>query len=151
MPAGKDPMKHTAAFALTLLLACAPIAIRAEAPAPSPSAQSETEESVIMRTVKEANLRSQPGKSAARINTLLKGRKVRLLDVVTAEDDEWAHVRVVSTGQEGYVLLSLLEAEPEETPTPKPTATLRPRCPRMPRPTSPTRPRTARFSPRSGK
>ena len=126
MPAGKDPMKHTAAFALTLLLACAPIAIQAEAPAPSPSAQSEAEESVIMRTVKEANLRSQPGKSAARINTLLKGRKVRLLDVVTAEDDEWAHVRVVSTGQEGYVLLSLLEAEPEETPTPKPTATPRP-------------------------
>ena len=126
MPAGKDPMKHTAAFALTLLLACAPIAIQAEAPAPSPSAQSEAEESVIMRTVKEANLRSQPGKSAARINTLLKSRKVRLLDVVTAEDDEWAHVRVVSTGQEGYVLLSLLEAEPEETPTPKPTATPRP-------------------------
>ena len=126
MPAGKDPMKHTAAFALTLLLACAPIAIRAEAPAPSPSAQSEAEESVIMRTVKEANLRSQPGKSAARINTLLKGRRVRLLDVVTAEDDEWAHVRVASTGQEGYVLLSLLEAEPEETPTPKPTATPRP-------------------------
>lgn len=126
MPAGKDPMKHTAAFALTLLLACAPIATQAEAPASSPSAQSEAEESVIMRTVKEANLRSQPGKSAARINTLLKGRKVRLLDVVTAEDDEWAHVRVVSTGQEGYVLLSLLEAEPEETPTPKPTATPRP-------------------------
>lgn len=126
MPAGKDPMKHTAAFALTLLLACAPIAIQAEAPAPSPSAQSEAEESVIMRTVKEANLRSQPGKSAARINTLLKGRRVRLLDVVTAEDDEWAHVRVVSTGQEGYVLLSLLEAEPEETPTPRPTATPRP-------------------------
>ena len=126
MPAGKDPMKHTAAFALTLLLACAPIAIQAEAPAPSPSAQSEAEESVIMRTVKEANLRSQPGKSAARINTLLKGRKVRLLDVVTAEDDEWAHVRVVSTGQEGYVLLSLLEEVPAETPTPKPTATPRP-------------------------
>ena len=35
-------------------------------------------------------------------------------------------MRVVSTGQEGYVLLSLLEAEPEETPTPKPTATPRP-------------------------
>ena len=126
MPAGKEPMKHTAAFALELLLACAPLSIRAEAPAPSPEAQSEEEDSVIMRTVKEANLRSQPGKSAARINTLLKDRKVRLLDTVTAEDGEWAHIRVVSTGQEGYVLLSLLEEVPEETPTPRPTATPRP-------------------------
>lgn len=119
-------MKHTAAFALALLLACAPLSIRAEAPAPSPEAQSGAEDSVIMRTVKEANLRSQPGKSAARINTLLKGRKVRLLDTVSAEDGEWAHIRVVSTGQEGYVLLSLLEAVPEETPTPTPAATPRP-------------------------
>ena len=78
-----------------------------------------------MRTAKEANLRSQPAKSAARINTLLKGRKVKLLDTVTGEDGEWAHVRVVSSGQEGYVLLSLLEAVPTETPTPKPTATPR--------------------------
>ena len=119
-------MKHTAAIALALLLACAPLSIRAEAPTPSPEAQSEAEDAVIMRTVKEANLRSQPGKSAARINTLLKGRKVRLLDTVSAEDGEWAHIRVVSTGQEGYVLLSLLEAVPEETPTPRPTATPRP-------------------------
>ena len=119
-------MKHTAAFALALLLACAPLSIRAEAPAPSPEAQSGAEDSVIMRTVKEANLRSQPGKSAARINTLLKGRKVRLLDTVSAEDGEWAHIRVVSTGQEGYVLLSLLEAVPEETPTPTPAATPHP-------------------------
>ena len=119
-------MKHTAAIALALLLACAPLSIRAEAPAPSPEAQSEAEDAVIMRPVKEANLRSQPGKSAARINTLLKGRKVRLLDTVSAEDGEWAHIRVVSTGQEGYVLLSLLEAVPEETPTPRPTATPRP-------------------------
>ena len=119
-------MKHTAAIALALLLACAPFSIRAEAPTPSPEAQSEAEDTVIMRTVKEANLRSQPGKSAARINTLLKGRKVRLLDTVSEEDGEWAHIRVVSTGQEGYVLLSLLEAVPEETPTPRPTATPRP-------------------------
>ena len=126
MPAGKEPMKHTAAFALALLLACAPLSIRAEAPVSSPEAQSGAEESITMRTAKEANLRSQPGKSAARINTLLKGRKVRLLDTVSAEDGEWAHIRVVSTGQEGYVLLSLLEAVPEETPTPRPTATPRP-------------------------
>ena len=119
-------MKHTAAFALALLLACAPLSIRAEAPVSSPEAQSGAEESITMRTAKEANLRSQPGKSAARINTLLKGRKVRLLDTVTAEDGEWAHIRVVSTGQEGYVLLSLLEEVPEETPTPPPTATPRP-------------------------
>ena len=125
MPAGKEPMKHTAAIALALLLAGAPLVSLGEAPAAA--VQSEAEETVIMRTAKEANLRSQPGKSAARINTLLKGRKVKLLDTVTAEDGgEWAHVRVVSSGQEGYVLLSLLEEVPTETPTPKPTATPRP-------------------------
>ena len=124
MPAGKEPMKHTAAIALALLLAGAPLVSLGEAP--PASVQSEAEEAVIMRTAKEANLRSQPAKSAARINNLLKGRKVKLLDTVTGEDGEWAHVRVVSSGQEGYVLLSLLEAVPTETPTPKPTATPRP-------------------------
>ena len=124
MPAGKEPMKHTAAIALALLLAGAPLVSLGEAP--PATVQSEAEEAVIMRTAKEANLRSQPAKSAARINTLLKGRKVKLLDTVTGEDGEWAHVRVVSTGQEGFVLLSLLEAVPTETPTPKPTATPRP-------------------------
>ena len=124
MPAGKEPMKHTAAIALALLLAGAPLVSLCEAP--PATVQSEAEEAVIMRTAKEANLRSQPAKSAARINTLLKGRKVKLLDTVTGEDGEWAHVRVVSSGQEGYVLLSLLEAVPTETPTPKPTATPRP-------------------------
>lgn len=124
MPAGKEPMKHTAAIALALLLAGAPLVSLGEAP--PATVQSEAEEAVIMRTAKEANLRSQPAKSAARINTLLKGRKVKLLDTVTGEDGEWAHVRVVSNGQEGYVLLSLLEVVPTETPTPKPTATPRP-------------------------
>ena len=133
MPAGKEPMKHTAAIALALLLAGAPFVSLGEAP--PATVQSEAEEAVIMRTAKEANLRSQPAKSAARINTLLKGRKVKLLDTVTGEDSEWAHVRVVSSGQEGYVLLSLLEAVPTETPTPKPTAT--------PRIAPPTRTRSA--------
>ena len=114
-------MKHAAAIALSLVLLSAPLAALAEAPAASPAAQSE--EAVIMRTTAEANLRSRPGKSASRINTLLKGRKVRLLDTVTGEDGEWAHIRVVSTGQEGYVLLRLLEEVPAQTPTPIPTAT----------------------------
>ena len=81
------------------------------------------EESVIYRTVKEANLRSRPGRNAARINTLVKGKKVKLLETVEEAGDTWAHIRVVQSGQEGYVLMNLLEKAPEPTPTPVPTAT----------------------------
>jgi len=118
-------MKHAPiALALSLMLLSAPLCTSAESPTASPTAQSE--EAVIMRTASEANLRSRPEKGSARINTLLKNRKVKLLDTVTDEDETWAHVRVVSSGQEGYVLMSLLEELPAETPrptaTPKPTA-----------------------------
>ena len=72
-------------------------------------------------TAREANLRSRPGKKAARINTLPKGKKVKLLETVEESGESWAHIRVVANGQEGYVLMSLLEKLPDPTPTPVPT------------------------------
>ena len=75
----------------------------------------------IWRTVKEANLRAKPDTSSARVNTLLKGKKVKLLDEVFDGEKAWGHVRVVQNGQEGYVLMSLIEIVPEPTPTPEPT------------------------------
>lgn len=84
------------------------------------------EDSGIYLTIKEANLRSRPSTSAARINTLVKGKKVKLLQEVTEGGETWAHIRVVQSGQEGYVLMSLLEKVPDPTPTPIPTATPEP-------------------------
>lgn len=83
--------------------------------------QTEEESYDLYVTIKEANLRSRPGKKAARINTLVKGKKVKLLDAVEEEGESWAHIRVVQSGQEGYTLLSLLEKLPDPTPTPEPT------------------------------
>ena len=75
----------------------------------------------LYQTAREANLRSRPGKKAARINTLPKGKKVKLLETVEESGEIWAHIRVVANGQEGYVLMSLLEKLPDPTPTPAPT------------------------------
>ena len=112
-------------LAACLLTPCAQADTAAQTGAAAVQAQEE-EDSVLYRTMKEANLRSRPGKTAARINTLVKGKKVKLLEIVTHEDTQWAHIRVVANGQEGYVLMSLLEKVPEPTPTPEPTATPEP-------------------------
>ena len=136
-------MKHTPIMlALLLALMSAPCASGAESPSPSapsetPSTSAPVEQDALMRTAKEANLRSRPGRDEARINTILKGRTVKVLDTVTEEEELWAHVRVTSSGQEGYILMSLLEEIPEETPTPVPTATPAPTATPLPTP-SPT-------------
>ena len=136
-------MKHTPIMlALLLALMSAPCASGAESPSPSapsetPSTSAPVEQDALMRTAKEANLRSRPGRDEARINTILKGRTVKVLDTVTEEEELWAHVRVTSSGQEGYILMSLLEEVPEETPTPVPTATPAPTATPLPTP-SPT-------------
>ena len=136
-------MKHTPIMlALLLALMSAPCASGAESPSPSapsetPSTSAPVEQEALMRTAKEANLRSRPGRDEARINTILKGRTVKVLDTVTEEEELWAHVRVTSSGQEGYILMSLLEEVPEETPTPVPTATPAPTATPLPTP-SPT-------------
>ena len=133
----KEPMKHPSfAYYLALILLLTPCA-QAEnaetAPASSPeitvvtlASLEEEADGGVYRTVKEANLRSRPGRNEARINTLIKGKKVKLLEEVMQEDDLWAHVRVVQTGQEGYVLMTLLEKVPDPTPTPEETATPEP-------------------------
>ena len=119
------------AYTLAAALLLAPCA-QAEEAAPTPqivtmaSQQSEAEAYDLYRTTKEANLRSRAGKSAARINTLVKGKKVKLLETMEEGGDTWAHIRVVQTGQEGYVLMSLLEKEPDPTPTPSPEPTATP-------------------------
>ena len=74
----------------------------------------------LYQTAREANLRSRPGKKAARINTLPKGKKVKLLETVEESGEIWAHIRVVANGQEGYVLMSLLEKLPDPPPPPAP-------------------------------
>lgn len=112
--------KHFAAL-LCAALVFSPCASLGEARTPAEALELQQEEPVIMRTAKEANLRSKPAKNAARINTLVRGKKVRVLEETNEGDERWAHVRVVDNGQEGYVLLSLLEALPEPTPSPSPT------------------------------
>lgn len=122
---GKEHMNaHFFAYLLCGALLVTPCAAAQAESAPA-QVEEQAEES-IMRTAREANLRSRPGKDAARLNTLLKGKKVKVLDTVTEDDELWAHVRVVSGGQEGYVLMSLLEEIPEPTPSPEPTATPEP-------------------------
>ena len=123
-------MKNTfCAALLTCALLVSPCAL-CEAPAANAAAPADTMQetaSDLWRTAKEANLRSKPATGAARINTLLKGKKVKLLEEVLAEDGKaWGHVRVVQSGQEGFILMSLLEKIPDPTPTPEPTATPEP-------------------------
>lgn len=120
-------MKSTAfAYLIAAALLLPPCALAEEAKAVTvvtmadqQEAESETYDLYV--TAKEANLRSRPDKKAARINTLVKGKKVKLLETVEEGGQSWAHIRVVSNGQEGYVLMSLLEKLPDPTPTPVPT------------------------------
>ena len=120
-------MKTTAfAYCLAAALLLTPASLAEEAKgvtivtmADQQEAESETYDLYV--TAKEANLRSRPGKKAARINTLVKGKKVKLLETVEENGESWAHIRVVQSGQEGYVLMSLLEKLPDPTPTPVPT------------------------------
>lgn len=128
---------NTKTFALMLCgaLLFAPSACAQEAKAPETALVSqETEDSVILRTAKEANLRAKPSTKAARVNTLIKGKKVKLLEEIDVDGQAWSHIRVVSNGQEGYILSSLLEEIPEPTPTPQPTATPAPKTAATPEP-----------------
>lgn len=120
-------MKPTAfAYCLAAALLLSPCTLAEEAKGVTvvtmAGQQAEVSEAYdLYQTAKEANLRSRPGKKAARINTLVKGKKVKLLETVEEAGEKWAHIRVVQNGQEGYVLMSLLEKLPDPTPTPEPT------------------------------
>ena len=126
-------MKHTVfAYLLLSAMLISPCASAqdvdsAENSAVQISAEAENTEqetaASIWRTVKEANLRAKPDTASARVNTLLKGKKVKLLEEVYDGEKAWGHVRVVQNGQEGYLLMSLIERIPDPTPTPEPTAT----------------------------
>ena len=110
-------MKHfisTAALCLALGLCCLPACVRAEG-------QAVTAESAVQRTAKQANLRKNPGKDALLVERLDPHTRVEILEQSEQDGEVWAHIRVMRTGHEGYMLLSLLEPIPTPTPSPTPT------------------------------
>ena len=119
--AGKDAMKPkriaASICALTAMLALSPLmALGEDTPAPA----AEQQENSQLRTAKQANLRKLPNTKSDKLETLKKHSVVTVLSETDVGGETWAYVRVVKSGREGYVLLSLLEPIP--TPTPAPTA-----------------------------
>ena len=110
------------ALAATLMLSAVPaLAQDNEAASSAESASSADNASDVLRTSKQANLRSLPDTDSDLLEKLDKYAQVQVISTLGEGENTWAYVKTVKGGRTGYILLNLLEPVPTPSPTPVPT------------------------------
>lgn len=112
------------ALAATLMLSAVPaLAQDNEAASSAESASSADNASDVLRTSKQANLRSLPDTDSDLLEKLDKYAQVQVISTLGEGENTWAYVKTAKGGRTGYILLNLLEPVPTPSPTPVPTPT----------------------------
>ena len=83
------------------------------------SGNAVTTQQFAVVTADSVNVRSGPGSDCPVHGNLEQGRKVQVLSEPLADDAgvQWTNVRIVDTGEEGWIRSDLLGAAPEDTPS----------------------------------